>query len=171
MSHSLAEINAMDRDAFIAALGAIYENSPWVAEGGHESMPFASVDALQLALQAVVDTASKARQIILIQAHPDLAGKAARAGELGEHSKSEQAGVGLDRLSDSEYARFHELNTAYMNRFQFPFVIAVRKHTKESILQAYEVRLKHTREVEVTEALRNIHLIAEFRLRDIVTQA
>ena len=164
----LADINAMDDAAFVATLGAIYENSPWVAEGAHEAAPFADIDALLAAMRDVVDAAGKPRQVALIQAHPDLAGKAARAGSLGAHSTAEQAGAGLDRLSDAEFARFHERNTAYMNRFQFPFVIAVRQHTKESILQAFETRLTHVREVEIAEALQNIHAIAELRLRDLL---
>ena len=169
MSLSLADINALDRDAFVAVLGSIYENSPWVAQAAHAAAPFDDVEALLNAMRNAVDRAAKPRRIALIQAHPDLAGKAARAGTLGAHSASEQAGVGLDRLSDADYDRFLELNTAYINRFRFPFVIAARLHTKETILQAFQDRLNHVREVEIAEALRNIHLIAEFRLRDLVT--
>jgi 2-oxo-4-hydroxy-4-carboxy-5-ureidoimidazoline decarboxylase len=164
----LADINAMDGAAFVTALGAIYENSSWVVEGVHAAAPFSDTGALLIAMRGVVDSAVKSRQISLIQAHPDLAGKAARARSLGAHSTMEQAGAGLDRLSNAEFVQFHKLNAAYLNRFQFPFVIAVRQHTKESILQAFEIRLAHSREIEIGEALHNIHIIAEMRLRDLI---
>ncbi len=168
MTLTLSAIDGLDAAGFVAALGAIYEDSPWVADAAYATRPFATIEALLAALRAAVDTAGEARHVALIRAHPDLAGKAARAGALGEHSTREQAGLGLDRLSDEEFERFHRLNDAYKARFGFPFVIAVRRHTKESILAAFEVRLAHDRATEIAEALANIHLIAELRLRDLI---
>ena len=168
MSLTLAAINGLDATGFVQALGALYEHSPWVAEAAFAARPFASIDALQTALRAAVENAGEANQVALIQAHPDLAGKAARAGALGEHSTREQAGLGLDRLSDEEYERFHRLNDAYKACFGFPFVIAVRRHTKDTVLAAFEIRLAHDRATEIGEALANIHIIAGLRLRDLV---
>ena len=168
MSLTLAAVNGLDAAGFVEAFGAIYEHSPWIAEAAFAARPFASIEALLAALRAAVDDAGDAMQVALIRAHPDLAGKAARAGALGAHSTREQAGLGLDRLSDAEYERFHRLNDAYKARFGFPFVIAARRHTKDSILAAFETRLAHDRATEIAEALRNIHLIAELRLRDAV---
>lgn len=168
MTYSLPAINRLDAAGFVSALGAIYEDSPWVAEAAHAKQPFAGIENVLAALRAAVDMAGESRQVALIRAHPDLAGKAARAGALGEHSAREQAGLGLDRLSDAEFERFHRLNDAYKARFGFPFVIAVRRHTKDSILAAFETRLAHDRATEIAEALANIHLIAEIRLRDVI---
>jgi len=168
MRLTLDAVNGLDAAGFLTTLGAIYEDSPWVARAGFAARPFASIEALLVALRSAVDDAGQVKQVALIRAHPDLAGKASRAGALGEHSTREQAGLGLDRLSDEEYDRFHRLNDAYKARFGFPFVIAVRRHTKDSILAAFEIRLDHDRATEIAEALANIHIIAELRLRDLV---
>ena len=165
---TLDEINRLDRAAFAATLGAVFEDSPWVARAAWPARPFASVEALHDAMAAAVDAAGETKQLALIRAHPDLAGKAARAGALGEHSTREQAGAGLDQLSADEFARFHRLNDAYAARFGFPFIIAVRGHTRESILAAFEKRLANNRDAEIAEALDNIGRIACFRLADLI---
>ncbi|MGE0748909.1 MAG: 2-oxo-4-hydroxy-4-carboxy-5-ureidoimidazoline decarboxylase [Rhodospirillales bacterium] len=165
---ALADFNALDRAGFVAALGAVFEHSPWVADLAYAARPFADVAALHRAMVAAVEESGAGRQLALIRAHPDLAGKAARAGALGAHSTREQAGAGLDRLSEEEYARFHRLNDAYQARFGFPFIIAVRDHDKASILAAFETRLRHDADSERVEALRNIARIAELRLADLV---
>ncbi len=164
----LVDINAMDRAAFTVALGAVFEDSPWVAEAAWAARPFASPDALWRAMTGTVAAADGDTRLALIRAHPDLAGKVARAGALGAHSTREQAGIGLDRLSDAEYARFHLLNDAYLARFGFPFVVAVRGHTRDSILADFETRLENDYDGEIAEALRNIGLIAKFRLADMI---
>ena len=114
---TLDDLNALDRAGFTIALGAIFEHSPWIAERASQQHPFADADHLMAALLAVVEAASIEEMIALIRAHPDLAGKAARTGDLTEHSTAEQAGAGLDRLSDDEFERFHRLNDAYKARF------------------------------------------------------
>ncbi len=119
-------------------------------------------------MTAAIGAAGAARKLALIHAHPDLAGKAARAGALTGHSTREQNDAGLDRLTEAEFARFHRLNGAYRARFGFPFVIAVRGHTKNSILKAFERRLANEAAVEMDEALRNIAMIGRFRLFDLL---
>ncbi len=162
------DLNASDRAGFVDALSAIFEHSPWVVDRAWQRRPFAAADDLMTAMLAVVETASDDEKLALIRAHPDLAGKAARAGALTEHSALEQADVGLDRLSDEEYARFHRLNDAYKARFGFPFVIAVRGHNRETILAAFATRLQNDQGSEIAEALHNIGLIAQFRLEDML---
>ena len=162
------DLNASDRAGFVDALGAIFEHSPWVVDRAWQRRPFAAADDLMTAMLAVVEAASDDEKLALIRAHPDLAGKAARAGALTEHSTSEQAGVGLNRLSDEEFARFHHLNDAYKARFGFSFVIAVRGQTRETVLAEFEARLKNDLAAEMAEALRNIGLIARFRLEDML---
>ena len=164
----LAALNEATQEAFVAALGTVFEHSPWIARAACASRPYASRQALHEAMLAAIEQADEAAQLALIRAHPDLAGKAARAGALSEHSSREQSGVGLDRLSDPEFERFHRLNGAYRERFGFPFVIAVKGHTRQSILDAFEARLANTPAVERAEALRNIALIGQFRLFDLV---
>ncbi len=164
----LHDLNTVDRAGFAAALGAIFEHSPWIAERAWDRRPFSDTDDLMAAMLAVVEAASDEEKLALIRAHPDLAGQAARAGALTEHSTAEQEGAGLDRMSDEEFQRFHRLNDAYAARFGFPFVIAVRGHTRETILAAFETRLENDRAAETAEALRNIGLIARFRLEDVL---
>jgi 2-oxo-4-hydroxy-4-carboxy-5-ureidoimidazoline decarboxylase len=165
---SLAELNSLDREAFTRALGSIFEHSPWIPERAWNARPFETLDSLHGAMMRVVQDASAQEQLSLIQAHPDLAGKAALAGDLTAHSKGEQAGAGLDRLTSEEYVRFHTLNTAYGEKFGFPFILAVKGHTKESILEQFEERLPNDLETEQERALTEIYKIARFRLEAVV---
>ena len=150
---------------FVRRYGGIYEHSPWVAE---KAAPLvddsADVDVIARVMADCVDNASRERQLALICAHPDLAGKAAVAGELGEDSEGEQASAGLDQCSPAEFARFTALNTAYRRKFGFPFVMAVRNSTREQILAAFESRLENDYDEEFETALVEIHNIARMRL-------
>jgi 2-oxo-4-hydroxy-4-carboxy-5-ureidoimidazoline decarboxylase len=161
---TLEELNGLSTAGFVAALGAIYEHSPWVAKAVAGFRPFATVAALRRAMESAVDTALPEQKIALVVGHPDLGGKLARAGKLEAASASEQAGLGLDRLSDEEFEAFDGMNTAYRTKFGFPFVIAVKRHTRASILAAFAERLGHTPAVELNAALAEVHAIARFRL-------
>jgi len=161
---SLDDLNAADEAAFLAALGGIYEHSPWVAEAVMPQRPFASLAALHEAMVAAVRKAGGERQMALIRAHPDLAGKAARAGTLTADSTAEQASAGLDQLSDDEYPRFQTLNANYQAKFGFPFIICVRRHTKDSILRQFRHRLENDPDHERAAALAEIRHIAALRL-------
>lgn len=158
----------MDRDAFTEALGAVFESSPWVAAAAWEQRPFDTVGELHAAMVSVVASATPEQQLALIRAHPDLAGKAAIAGEVAEASRREQRGAGLDQLTAAEYARFQALNDRYRERFAFPFILAVRGHDKHTILEAFTHRLEHDVATERRRALEEIARIARFRLDDIV---
>jgi len=158
----------MFRAEFVRALGAVFESSPWIAEQAWGSRPFASVGALHEAMTSVVSRAPRAEQLALLGAHPDLAGKAARAGTMGADSVAEQASAGLDQLSDEEYERFNRLNRAYRERFGFPFIIAVRRHDRAGILAAFEHRLSHDIDREVDAALAQVFDITRLRLARLV---
>lgn len=161
---SLEELNTADAAGFAAALGDIYEHAPWVAQAVSGARPFATLATLHDAMAAAVRAAAPARQLELIRAHPDLAGKAARAGSLTAASKAEQASAGLDRLSETEFAQFHRLNDAYREKFAFPFIICVRRHGKESILREFERRLRNGAAAETETSLAEIVRIAALRL-------
>jgi 2-oxo-4-hydroxy-4-carboxy-5-ureidoimidazoline decarboxylase len=165
---TLAQVNALDRESFVAALGGAFEHSPWVAEAAWSMRPFASIDALHAAMLAAMRTASGAAQLALIRAHPELAGKAAIRGELTADSRIEQSGAGLDRCSPTEYARLQELNRAYNDRFGFPFIIAVRGLDRAGILARFGERLERSPSQEFDEALRQIGRIARFRLEALI---
>ena len=165
---SIQALNAMEKDEFAGRLGGIYEHSAWVAQRAWEQRPFQDIAALAAAMRLAVETATDAEKLALIRAHPDLAGKLARAGALTESSAREQAGLGLDRLGDEEYERFTRLNESYRERFGFPFVICVRLTDKAGILAAFESRLGNGMPAEISEALRQIHHIARLRLADLV---
>ena len=126
---TLPDLNSCPPAAFVDALRGIYEHSPWIAERAAAHRPFPSLAALKQALQAVVAHASHDEQLALLRAHPELAGKAAIAGELTAESTGEQAASGLDRCSPEEYARLQELNAQYGEKFGFPFILAVKGPT------------------------------------------
>lgn len=160
----LAQLNALPRTDFVAALAGIFEHSPWVAERVLAQRPFASVQHLHAAMCAALQAEGPAAQLALIRAHPQLAGKAAIAGELTESSRGEQQGAGLDRCTPEEFAEITRLNDAYFERFGFPFILAVKGHTRQSILVAMRERVGAEAEAEFAEALRQIERIAAFRL-------
>jgi 2-oxo-4-hydroxy-4-carboxy-5-ureidoimidazoline decarboxylase len=165
---SIGELNAMGKEEFVARLGGIYEHSAWVAEAVDQQRPFQDRASLAAAMRMSVETATDEVKLALIRSHPDLAGKLARAGALSAESTREQAGLGLDRLSNEEFERFTALNGDYRERFGFPFVICVRLTDKPGILEAFENRLGNTMPAEIGEALRQIHHIARLRLGDAV---
>lgn len=161
---TLEALNGMSEAAFVGALGGVFEHSPWVAERAWAARPFGDVEALHRAMADAVLGATPAERIALLRAHPDLAGRAVRAGAITGSSLAEQSSAGLDRLADAEYERFHRLNGEYRERFGFPFIVAVRRHDKASILAAFERRLGHSREVEIEAALAEVFDIARIRL-------
>jgi 2-oxo-4-hydroxy-4-carboxy-5-ureidoimidazoline decarboxylase len=160
----LDTLNAGGREGFVAALGAIFEHAPWVAERAFAASPFATVAALHETMLAVLDAASPEEKLALIGGHPELGGKVARAGAMAVASRQEQGALGLDRLSDAEFQRFEAMNDAYRQRFGFPFIIAVARHTRDSILAQFERRLNQTREAELRTALAEIGHITRLRL-------
>ncbi len=155
----------MKEREFIARYSGIYEHSPWVAE---KAAPLvddsADVDVIARVMVDCVDNASRERRLALIRAHPDLAGKAAVAGELTDDSETEQSSAGLDQCSPAEYARFQALNEAYHGKFGFPFVMAVRNSSRGEILAAFEARLGNDYDEEFENAMLEIHKIARMRL-------
>src|SRR5205823_2251766 len=138
MPLTLDQLNRMSAADFAASLGDTFERAPWVAEAASTRRPFAAVTALHEAMMGALRAAPRERQLDFLRGHPDLAGKAARAGMLTHESKDEQASVGLDSLSENEFARFHRLNDSYKAKFRIPFMICVRRHTRESILAQFE---------------------------------
>lgn len=165
----LDTLNTGTRSDFTAALADIFERSPWVPERAWRRRPFAGIDELHAALTAEVDGATPAEQLGLLRAHPELAGKEARAGELTQASGNEQAGAGLDRLSREELETLTRLNRAYAGNFGFPFIIAVRRHDKNGILAELERRVSRDPGAERRAALEQVAMIARFRLEDRVT--
>ncbi len=165
MRTSLATLNTIDRSAFVALLGGIFEHSPWVAEAAFAQRPFASRDALHAAMVAAVDAASHERRLALLRAHPQLA----RPGALTSASAAEQGSKGLDRLEGDEAAVFDALNTAYAARFGFPFIIAVRgQRDRTAIMAAMSERVRRGVDEEHAAALAEVAKIARFRLEDAI---
>lgn len=166
----MAAINAMDQAKFVETFGGIFEHSPWVAEAAYGTKPFGSVDAMHAAMVAVARTAPAPKQIALLQAHPDLAGKEAQAGSLTASSTTEQASAGLNALTKEEMAEISRLNGAYKAKFGFPFIIAVRMHTKEGIFFEFNRRLKNDTAVEYANDLQNVYAITRLRLRKLLKE-
>lgn len=153
----------MTREEFVNCYGGIYEHSAWVAEQAYELL--ASDDSLQLAslFARCVDRANESTQLELICAHPDLAGKAAVAGDLTQDSSVEQQSAGIDQCTADEFEQFQELNQQYKTKFNFPFVMAVRNSNRHKILAAFHERLHNDRQAEMAKAIQEIHQIAALR--------
>jgi len=148
-----------DREAFVETYGPLFEHSPWVAEDAYEHGPYASREALYEGLVAAMYAAPRERQVALVRAHPELAGKVATVD-----SEREQSSAGLDRLERDEFQTLTTANAAYREKFGFPFVICVRDHTRQSILEAAQARMRNDPDTELRTALAEIARIAHHRL-------
>jgi len=169
MTVMLGELNRMGSADFAASIGDTFEHAPWVAEAAAARRPFAKVTALHEAMMGALRAAARERQLEFLRGHPDLAGKAARAGALTDDSRREQASVGLDSLNEEEFARFHRLNDAHKAKFGFPFMICVRRHSRDSILAQFERRLGNDATTEFAAALQEVFYITRLRVAGRVT--
>jgi 2-oxo-4-hydroxy-4-carboxy-5-ureidoimidazoline decarboxylase len=167
---TLAALNAMERDAFVAALGPTFENAPWVAASAWPTRPFANVAALHAAMLDVVRAAPDDKQLAFLRGHPELAGREAQAGTMTTESVGEQKSAGLNALTSAELAEMQRLNRAYRERHGFPFIIAVRANTKQQIFQAMRSRVAADTEVERNAALEQIGLITRGRIDALVKE-
>ena len=161
---TLAGLTAMPRDAFVAALGDIFEHAPWVAESAWDARPYPSEEALHEAMMAAVRAAPADRQIEFLRGHPELAGREAQAGTMTDHSTHEQSGAGLNALRRDELSELQRLNARYAQRHGFPFIIAVLRHDKAQIFDALRRRTEHDTSREIAEALDQIALITRRRI-------
>src|ERR1700712_1080893 len=161
---SLAELNMSSKEDFVATLSNVFEYSPWIADQAASARPFAGVNQLFAAMKAAVDGAPAELRLALIRAHPDLADKTQRAAGLTAESNAEQNSVGLDRLTDAEYEAFDKVNNAYRAKFGFPYIVCVRRQTKDSILADFERRLPHDPATEVAASIAEICRIAALRI-------
>ena len=168
MKISLDELNRAGEADFVARLGAIYEHSPWVAAEACAARPFASREALAETMAEIVAAAPDARKLALLRAHPELAGKEAEAGTLTDDSKREQAGAGLDACSLDELAQIGELNRDYLEKFGFPFIIAVSGLDKQRIIAEMRRRVGNAPADEFATALAEVDKIARIRLAALV---
>jgi len=168
---TLDALNKASAEQFVAALGGIFEHSPWVAERVAAKRPFETVLGLLEAMTGAVNEAARDEKATLLRAHPDLAGKAARAGTLTKDSTAEQGSASLDQLSEREYDAFQRMNTDYRNKHEIPFIVCVRRHTKSSILKQFERRIDNKPEHEFETALGEVFRIAALRLDQKIEQA
>jgi 2-oxo-4-hydroxy-4-carboxy-5-ureidoimidazoline decarboxylase len=165
---TLSDLNACSKDDFVAALANVFEYSPWIAEQAASVRPFTGVKQLFDAMKGAVDRAPSEQRLALIKAHPDLANKTQRAAGLTAESSAEQNSVGLDRLSDAEYEAFERVNNAYRAKFDFPYIVCVRRHTKDSILRDFERRLPNDAKTETQTSIEEICRIAVLRIDQLV---
>jgi 2-oxo-4-hydroxy-4-carboxy-5-ureidoimidazoline decarboxylase len=165
---TIADLNACSKGDFVAALANVFEYSPWIAEAAAMARPFAGVNALLNEMKRVVDAAAPEPRLALIKAHPDLANKTQRAAGLTAESNAEQNSVGLYRLSDAEYEAFERVNNAYRGKFGFPYIVCVRRHTKDSILRDFERRLPNDAATETQKSIDEICRIAALRVDQLV---
>lgn len=157
---TIEALNSLDREAFVDAIGWVFEHSPWVAEKAWSARPFANAEALHREMVAQMERASFEEQLALLRAHPDLGTRA----HVSDASAAEQGGVGLDRLTPQEFEELKRLNDDYRAKFGFPFLFAVKGSTKHDIFQALRTRLQTTQDEEFAEALQQVYRIASFRV-------
>ena len=167
-SVTVSQLNALDRAGFTAALGHLFEHSPWVADETWPQRPFRDDAQLHAALSTTMRAAPKEKQLALIRAHPDLAGRLAQQNQLTAESTREQASAGLNRMSDAELAEFQKNNAAYLARLGFPFIICARLNNRATILAAMQSRLNNSPDAEFHTALSEIEKIARLRLDDLL---
>jgi 2-oxo-4-hydroxy-4-carboxy-5-ureidoimidazoline decarboxylase len=165
---TIADLNACSQADFIAALANVFEYSPWIAEAAARGRPFAGIRQLFEAMRAAVDRATPEARLALIRVHPDLANKTQRAAGLTAESSAEQNSAGLDRLSDAEYEAFERVNNAYRKKFGIPYIVCVRRHSKDSVLRDFERRLPNDSTAEVATSIAEIFRIAALRLDQLV---
>jgi 2-oxo-4-hydroxy-4-carboxy-5-ureidoimidazoline decarboxylase len=164
----MGPINSMDQAVFVQKFGGIFEKSPWVAEKAWDKKPFTSLEEMHAAMVDAVKVAPLPSQLALLQSHPDLAGKEAQAGAMTASSASEQASAGLNALSKDEIKQISDYNAAYKHRFGFPFIIAVRMHTKEGIFFDFSRRLQNDTQTEYANDLQNVYAITLLRLNSML---
>jgi 2-oxo-4-hydroxy-4-carboxy-5-ureidoimidazoline decarboxylase len=169
MPLTIPEVNRMSAAKFVGTLGGVFEHSPWIAERAFAARPFAGVDALHAAMSDAVRDAGRGAQLALLRAHPELAGKEAQADELTRDSQAEQSAAGLSALTRDELGRVSELNRRYRAKFGFPFIIAVRRHTKDGIFREFERRLELDPETELANALAQVFAITRLRLDGLIS--
>ncbi|MBY5830892.1 2-oxo-4-hydroxy-4-carboxy-5-ureidoimidazoline decarboxylase [Rhizobium ruizarguesonis] len=164
----------VSREDFVSRFGGVFEHSPFIAEraydAGHVTGPLTAA-GVHAALAAIFRTASPQERLGVLRAHPDLAGRLAISGELTEDSRKEQSGAGLDRLSPAEHARFTELNSSYVEKFGFPFIIAVKGLGKDDIQSAFETRIGNGQDEEFATATAQVEKIALLRLTSMLPEA
>ncbi|AJC80539.1 2-oxo-4-hydroxy-4-carboxy-5-ureidoimidazoline decarboxylase protein [Rhizobium etli bv. phaseoli str. IE4803] len=163
----------LSREDFVSRFGGVFEHSSFIAERAYDKgnvIEPLTASGVHAALAAVFRAASKEERLAVLRAHPDLAGRLAVAGELTEDSRKEQSGAGLDRLSPAEHARFSELNAAYVEKFGFPFIIAVKGLGKDDILSAFERRIGNGPDEEFATAAAQVERIALLRLTSMLPE-
>ncbi|TYL47608.1 2-oxo-4-hydroxy-4-carboxy-5-ureidoimidazoline decarboxylase [Marinomonas sp. IMCC 4694] len=173
MHDPLATLDNLNKADFISLFSGIYEHSDWVADAlwhqkvQHPSGYFHDITSIKIVMANIVENSTDEQKLLLLRAHPDLAGKAALAGELTHASTNEQAGAGLDHCSEEELAHFLQLNNRYHEKFGFPFIMAVKGATKAQILAGFEARTPNDCQTEFDRAMSEVHKIAGFRLADL----
>lgn len=166
----LQNLNQLDRGKFVEFLSGVFEHSPWVAEQAFTHRPFESLQSLHSRMSDIVDKSSKEQRRKLICNHPELAGRQAATGELTKESSSEQAGAGLNNCSADELKQLRQLNKQYLEKFGFPFVIAVKQLSRYDILDAIASRLNNKADEEFDTCIRQISNIARYRLNDLILE-
>ena len=169
-TYSITDINLLSLRDFVSVVGPVFEHSPWISESVLALRPFSSAANLHRALCDCVLRSGEAKQLELIRAHPDLVGRAALQGTLTAESTKEQASAGLGQLTAEEIASFHKFNSAYREKFGFPFVICARLNKKDAIIAGFEARLGNSISAEINIALLEIFKIAHLRLQYLTSE-
>lgn len=171
MALTLQQVNAMSQAEFVAALGNLFEHSPWVAEGAYASRPFADAADLHKKMAAVMNNAPFAQSLAFLRGHPELAGRAMVNKTLTADSTNEQTRSGLTQCTPEEFTLLQELNAAYNRKFGWPFILAVKHLDRPTIIKTFAERLENDAATEFAACLANIEKITRWRLDDLLSQS
>ena len=165
---SIEKINQLNQEEFVTVFSGIYEHSPWIPQAAFQARPFRDLSHLASTMQQIVLSSAYESQLQLIREHPELAGKAAVKKQLTDDSLREQSGAGLDQCSEEEFLLLNQLNQDYNAKFGFPFILAVKGYQRAAIIENFSQRLNNEVPKEFLECIRQIGLIARFRLENLV---
>ena len=159
------KINKLPKSEFIKVFANIFENTRWIAEELYNQKPFDNFEALSSKMLNIFETATKEKQLKILNAHPDLANKT-KISLLTPDSLKEQTSAGLDQCTEEEFSEFKKLNDTY-KKFGFPFILAVKEKTKIEILNNFRKRVFSDPEIEFDEAVKQVKQIANLRLKEL----
>jgi len=166
--YTIKQVNEMDDSLFVEVFGVIYEHSEWIASEALKSRPFANLNDMLDCFRVILDQSNDAVKLALLRAHPELAGKEAEHGQLTNESLNEQSSAGLNSLEAEQLSELKRFNALYMDMFKFPFIIAVKNHSKDEIFKQMALRIKNCVEDEFEEALKQVDNIAKIRIHNLV---
>ncbi len=161
---TIEKINNLNKSDFLGTFGNVFEKSDWIAEKVFDLKPFKNNEDFFLKIIGIYENSDKNIILRIFNSHPELVVEK----KLTSNSKSEQSNARLNECTNEEYNEFKKLNIDYKNKFNFPFIIAVKGKHKTEILNSFKQRIQNSLDEEFFEAKKQVKKIASFRLEEIL---